>query len=382
MSTVDRETIENLIDQTTDTNISIFIPTHEKGEEGKQDPIRLKNILQKVKKDLQHKDWKEQEVENLFKEVYELIDENQFWLHQDKGLALYLNKNYFDYFKIPVTPSEDYHIANNFFITPLLELQNHHGVFHILALSQNGTRILKSTPDNLKVLNIESVPTTMKEHLKYHVHEKSIQLHSSGSNGTKAMFHGQGGDKSDNDKELKLFFSHIENKVTKYLKKINGPLVLAGTEKNVSIYREANHYYNLMDEHIPGNPDEKSAKELNNEAWPLVKTFFAEGMQSDIERYKNMTGSDLISADISDIVRGAHFGKVDTLFVPMNSKQWGTFDSNNNHVELASTQNGEAHELINLAAVSAIKNGSTLYGLSQEEMPETTSLAAIYRYKT
>lgn len=380
MSTVQRDTIEHLVAQTSEMNISIFIPTHEKGEEGKQDPIRLKNILQKVRKELEEKGWKENQIDEIFEPAHSLIEENQFWLHQDKGLALYLNEQHFDYYKIPVTPQEDYYIAENFMITPLLELQNHHGVYHLLALSQSGTRMYKFTPDEMTELKIESVPTSMEEHMKYHVYERSMQQHSGG--GKQSVYTAQGGDKNRDDKELQLFLKHIENKVTKYLKKVNGPLVLAGTEKNVSFYRDANNYYNLMADHIAGNPDTMSPKELESAAWPIVEPFFEEGMRSDIERYHNMNSSGLTSSDIADIVKGAYFGKVDTLFVPTRNKQWGKFDQENNEVELASMKNGETVELINYAAVSALRNGSTLYGLDQDEMPETSNLAAIYRYKT
>ncbi|MFN1835970.1 hypothetical protein AB2B38_011965 [Balneola sp. MJW-20] len=381
MSKVDRETIERLISQTSDTNISIFIPTHKTGAEGKQDPIHLKNILSEVRNELKASGWKDPDIDQLFSPVHMLIEENQFWLHQDKGLAIYFNKNHFDYFKIPVTPNADHYIAENFMITPLLELQNHHGVYHILVLSQNKTRMLKSAPDELTEVAIESVPTSMEEHLKFHVAEKSLQSHSAG-NGNNAVFHGQGGEGNSDNKELKLFLKHIENKVTKYMKKVNGPLVLAGTDKIVSYYREANSYYNLIGGSIKGNPDTRRDEETEEAAWSLVEAFFREEIQSDLERFNNLRGGGLISANIKDIVSGAYFGKVDTLFVSMKNKQWGKFDPESNQVQLSSEKTDETVELINFAAVSALRTGSTLYGLSPEQIPETSNLAAIYRYKT
>lgn len=381
MSVVNRETIEHLINETKDVNISIFIPTHKTGEEGKQDSIRLKNIIQKVKADLLEMGWKEQQVENLFKDIRAKTEENQFWLHQDKGLALYVNEDYFDFFKIPVSPEENYYIAENFLITPLLELQNHHDKYHVLVLSQNETKMFKITPDETTKIAFESVPASMEEHLKYHVHERSMQHHT-GASGGGAVFHGQGAGEDENNKELELFLKHIENKVTKYLKKENGPLVLAGPEKMVAYYKKANKYFNVLDQAISGNSDSKTVKELEEESWEIAQSYFREEITSDIDRFNNLKGSELISTNVSDIVKGAYFGKVDTLFVPMGFRQFGLFDADENRVEISENLNGQTVDLINYAAISAIRTGSTLYGLPQSEVPNNSGLAAIYRYKS
>ncbi len=381
MSVVNRATIEQLINKTQDVNVTIFIPTHKKGEEGKQDSIRLKNILQKAKNDLTQKGWKEKKIDDLFKKVYDKTEENQFWLHQDKGLAIYVNEEYLDFFKIPVSPKENYLISENFLITPLLELQNHHAEYHVLVLSQAKTKMFKIAPDETAQVTFESVPTSMEEHLKYHVHERSIQQHSiSGGNG--AVFHGQGADIDENNKELELFLKHIENKVTKYMKKVNGPLVLTGPDKMVAYYKKANKYFNVLDTFILGNADSKTIKELEDQSWDIMEPYFREEIDSDIERFNNLQGSELISTEVSDIVKGAYFGKVDTLFVPMGFSQFGMFNPDENRVDISENINGQTIDLINHAAISALRTGSTLYGLAPSEVPHNSGLAAIYRYKS
>ena len=77
-----------------------------------------------------------------------------------------------------------------------------------------------------------------------------------------------------------------------------------------------------------------------------------------------------------------YFGKVDTLFVPMGTRQFGVFHPDENRVDMSESLNGEAVDLINYAAISAIRTGSTLYGLPQSQVPKNSGLAAIYRYKS
>lgn len=150
----------------------------------------------------------------------------------------------------------------------------------------------------------------------------------------------------------------------------------------VSYYRKANKYFNVLEESIPGNVDPKSLQEIEDESWKIAEPYFREEITSDIERFNNLKGSELISDNLSEIVKSAYFGKVDTLFVPMGFHQYGKFDPEENQVEVSDKMNGQTVDLINLAAISAIRTGGTLYGLTPQEVPNNAGLAAIYRYKT
>lgn len=384
MSVVKRETLENLISKTSNLNLSIFIPTHIRGEEGKQDHLKFKNMLQRIRRDLEGKGWKENQIDNLFKGSEELINDIDFWLHQNKGLVLYMNEDYFEYFKIPLSPEENYYLSENFLITPLLELQNHHEVYHILAVSQAQTRFYKVTPEEITQINLDDVPTSMEEHLKYHEVEQNMQQHTGTAgrmSGGGGVFHGQGPEFHE-DKEIELFLKHIESEVSKILKRGNSPLVLAGLDKMVSHYKKVNHYKNTLDNCIIGSVDAKSPEQLNEEAWKYVEPYFRKEIDDSLERYYDMNGSGSSSTDFSEIVKGAYFSKVDTLFVPIGRQQFGKFDAEANEVHTVQTRTDGTMDLINFSAISALRNGSTIYGLQPEEMPDSANLAAIYRYKT
>lgn len=379
MSVVKRETIEKLIDQTADINLSIFIPTHVRGEEGKQDHIRFKNTLQKIRRDLQDKEWKENEIDALFKGTEDLINDKTFWLHQNNGLVLYMNKNYFEYFKIPITPEENYYLAENFLITPLMELQNHHEVYHILALSQEETRLYKVTPEQISKVDLGDVATSMDKHLQFHEMDAGLQQHA-GTPQRTGSYHGQGPEFHE-DKEMTIFLKHIENKVTKALHKDNSPLLLAGLDKMISYYKKINHYKNTLDECMAGNVDRRSPEDLNEEAWKCVEPYFRKEIDKQKERFYNLNGNGTASTELSEIVKGAYYGQVEVLFLPIGHKQWGVFDKENDTVYTSETPTAESCDLINYTAINAIRNGSTLYGLQPDEMPSNAHLAAILRYK-
>ncbi len=380
MSIVTRATIDQLLSQTRNLNLSIFIPTHIRGEEGKQDPIRLKNMLQTIRRDLETYGWKEDSMNQLFENINSLIDDRNFWLHQNRGLAIYSNPEYFEYFKLPLTPSENYYLSKNFLITPLLQLKNHHEPYHILALSQSETRLFSVSPEEVSQIPISDVPTSMIEHLKYHEVAANMQQHT-GAAFQAGGYHGQGPDFHEN-KELILFLKHIEKEVTKYLKKQNRLLILAGLDKLTAAYKKINSYKHILDQAISGNADIKGGQQLADESWKYAEPYFRREIDESLNQFHNLNANGSASADFADVVKSAYFGKVDTLFVSLGQRQWGFFDEENNEVHLINSPNHESRDLVNFAAVSALKNGSTLYGLNSDEMPANAALAAIYRYKT
>ena len=113
-----------------------------------------------------------------------------------------------------------------------------------------------------------------------------------------------------------------------------------------------------------------------------MEPHFRQEIDKSKERFNNLNGSGTASTDFTEIVKGAYFGKVETLFVPVDRKQHGTFDPDANEVHLSEMPTEETCDLINFTAISALKNGSTLYGLDPREMPNNSNMAAIFRYQT
>lgn len=73
--------------------ISIFIPTHRRGRDVAQDRIRLKNRLSEVEAELDALGWKSRDRSNRLAMAETLLDDREFWEHQDEGLALYIGED-------------------------------------------------------------------------------------------------------------------------------------------------------------------------------------------------------------------------------------------------------------------------------------------------
>ena len=87
---LDAHSIRDLIEDRGDPRVSIFLPTHERGPETKQDPIRLSNLLDEAARDLGNSS-NGTEVAAFLEPARKLLKDEDFWLHQSRGLALFLS---------------------------------------------------------------------------------------------------------------------------------------------------------------------------------------------------------------------------------------------------------------------------------------------------
>lgn len=374
-----RDNILNLAKQELDVGISIFLPTHKKGEEIQQDSIRLKNLLSEVKDQLNRREISDKRIKKLLGEPQKLLDQPSFWRHNDKGLALFISEEKFDYYRIPYRFDEQVMVSDHFLITPLIPMITLEGTFCTLALSQKNVRLLKCTRDSTEAITLKEAPTSLDEYLKYDVNEQHLQHHSGQGEG-QAIFHGQGGSRDTDTQEIINFLKTIENEVTSAMKKRNDPLILAGVERAVAEYRKANHYSRLIDEAVQENPDPLSDEEVGKRSWSIIKSYFLKNMYDDMDRFADLSGSEKRSDNLTQIVEAAYYGKVDSLFVPIGEHSWGWFDQQRDVVHHSATPKNGEHDLINMAAIKTLTQSGNVYALEKNEMPDSASIAAIFRY--
>lgn len=377
---ITRDDILDLAKQEHDVCISIFLPTHKKGEEVQQDPIRLKNLLSEAKNQLEERKLPDQKIDELLKEPKDLLDKPLFWQHNDKGLALFISDDEFTYYRIPHSFKERVMVDDHFLITPLIPMISLDGTFCILKLSQKNIQLLKCTRASVEEIELEEAPASLEEFLKYDVNQDQLQHHSGqGANG-QAIFHGQGGEKESATQEIINFFKQVENDVTSILRKRNDPLILAGVDQAVSEYRKVNHYSRLMEQYISGNPDPKSNEDIKDEGWKIIESYFLKDMYNDIERFGDLSGSDKQSDNLTKIVEAAYYGKIESLFVPIGEHSWGRFDMERDVVHHSKEPKNGEHDLINMAAIKTLTQSGNVYALEKEKMPNKASIAAIFRY--
>ncbi len=380
---ISKQTIQDLVGKTepNEFNISITMPTHKTGEEVQQDPIRFKNLLKNVEEELESKGMKEDEIKELLKKPSQILDDLHFWNHADEGLAVYMNRSSYELYKLPYPLQERTYINNQFLITPLLPMISLSGTYKILAVSQKNIRMLHCRRDYAADVTPDDIFRSIEEFIEEKP-EVQIQLHT-GSSREEGMFFGHGGSEEDKKVIVHKYLRGVEESVTRQLNQTMEPMILAGTEEMVSMYRSINKYQRVLDKAILGFPGEMKDKELQEAGWEIIKEHFLSEMYNAIDQFKEQN-SERVSNNLSDIVESTVMGKTDTLFIAMNETNWGYYDENNHTVHFAGSSSngreGKKQELLNWTALKAFEQGGKVFVLPKKEMPHATTIAALFRF--
>ncbi|MGD2215576.1 MAG: hypothetical protein PVJ64_02420 [Gemmatimonadales bacterium] len=382
MDLLSRHEIGALIDERHSLCVSIYLPTHRLGPATQQDPIRLKNLLKQAEQRLRNNGLRRADAAKLLKPARNLMNDKVFWQHQGDGLALFASHKTFHSYRLPFSFAELVVVTDRFHVKPLLSLLSGDGRFYVLALSQKQVRLLQGTRHSVGEVNLEDVPTSLAEALGDEERERQLQFHTAARGGS-AIFHGHGsaGDESEHKKDLLRYFKRIDKGLQDLVCAERIPLVLAGVDYLLPIYREANTCAQLMDEGIVGNPDGLSAQELHDKAWSILEPHFARAQARASAKYRELAGTGKTSRDLNDIIPSAYQGRVDSLFVAVGVQQWGAFEANAAELEVHESRQPGDQDLLDLAAVQTLAHAGDVYAVAPNEVPDRLSpVAAVFRY--
>lgn len=381
-----KQNLKDLLMEPDGTAVSIFIPTYRAGREIQGDPIRLKNFLNQAEEQLINTGMRSPDARKMLDPAYRLVTDNSFWQKQSDGLAIYLARDNFNYYRLPIDFEPSLLIDNYYHIKPLLPMLNGDGQFYILAISLNGIKIYSATRFTMDEIELTDIPNSLSEALWFENPEAQLQFRTAvptPTGGDWGMFHGHGVGVTDQKDIILRFFRRFDRGLNQWLHNDQLPLVLAGVDYLLPIYRKGSQYPQLVAGGVKGTPEEWSHAELHQKAWEIIKPIFSHEKESAISKYQELASKDsqLASNDLAEVLRAAHYGRVETLFVAINTQKWGIFEAEGGQVIVHETKRPGDMGLLDLAAIQTIINGGKAFASQAGEMPtEEQELAAVFRF--
>lgn len=362
--------------------VSLFMPTHRKGRDTQQDPIRLGNLLKQAEEKLVANGLRSTLARDMLAPAHDVQRAGSFWRLQSDGLAIFASPTSFRFYRLPLSFAELVVASHRFHLKPLLPLFTGDGRFFVLALSQNAVRLLEGTRHSLDEVHLQDVPSSLAEALQYDDPEKQLQWHTGTAQGGQrsAMFHGHGVGSDDAKDRILRYFHQIDSGLRSVLEKETAPLVLAAVDYLMPIYRQTNEYAHLLSEGVPGNPDDLKPDDLHKEVWAIVAPYFAQERQNDLARYRQSLGTGRASNQIAVVVRAAVEGRIGALFVPIGVHIWSSVSADGMQVATREQQEPGDEDLLDLAAWKTLTAGGVVYAVESEEMPDKATVAAVFRY--
>lgn len=383
---LDAHAVQDLIDDRGDPRISIFLPTHERGVETRQDPIRLSNLLDEAERSLADGPGG-REAGAALAPARRLLRDDDFWLHQAQGLALFLSPEEFRLFRVPIRLREKVVVSDRFHVKPLLPLLTGDGRFLVLALSKARVRLFEASRDSIRALDLHDVPASLRDAVGYDWEEKSLQFHAVGAGGRAGggpgvVFHGHGSGKDDTKPELRKFVQAVDRGIVRLVDDRSRPLVLAAVDYVAALYREHSRYPTIAGGIVEGNPDRRKPDELRAAAWAIVEPVFQAARDAATSRYRELGGGEgkQTSDQLEEVLPAAYDGRIGTLFVARDVEQWGRYEPDGGQLLLHGAKKSPGDDdLLDVAAAETLARNGEIYALDAADMPGS-AIAAIFRY--
>ena len=157
------------------------------------------------------------------------------------------------------------------------------------------------------------------------------------------------------------------------------PLVFAGVDYLFPIYRQANTYAHLVDEHISGNQELADDHALHARAIAVLGQRLSAAKSRAVRLCHERAQTDPTTCELASVLVAAHQGRVETLLVD-GKRTWGSFDSATLEIHAPSRPGHQVEELVNRAVIETLVHGGQIYLAKADEMPLTSAMAAVYRY--
>ena len=383
MRTITKKDIERLDSFHSSNCISIYIPTHRSGKDviEKLDPKALKNELKEVKIKLQN-ELSVNEIEKLVAPIQELLDDSGFWRKQSDGLAIFLAKDFFETYKLPIHFETFNYVDNFFYLKHLLPMFVGDGIFYFMTLQLEDVKLYKMTRQSINEVKINHlIPHRLEESVGYDYEEKGLQFRNQNVGYGAATYHGHAESDHDHKNEILRYFREINNGLMTLLKEESAPMLIASQDYLFSIYKSVNTYKYLLDDQINYDSDVSDKYLLHNKAWEIMDPIFDKERKSKIEEFKKHESTNRTSSDINEVLPAAFLGKIDTLFIEKDKDVFGIYDATKHKVEIRENSKGTKVSLLNMAAIRTFLQGGKVYLLNKDDMPNPYSkVNALYRF--
>jgi hypothetical protein len=375
-----RGDLDELVASEAHPAISIYLPTHSAGREIRQDPTRLKNLLSFAAERLAAHHRKT-ETEALLAPAASLVEDNDFWRHQEHGLAVFLARGFSRIHKLPIAIPEKVAVGSPFHIKPVLPFIEGAGAFWLLTISAKHTRIYQASRWSFAEVTGIELPQGIGEIRGRTQYEETHYAMPTGRRGTIA--HAQSlGEAPDEVRKTELIelLRRIAATVEPALKRQPAPVILAAHPEIRGHFRELARWKEIHPDGISENPDALSPDELRQRAATLAERKLAEARVAGLDRLNALFGTGRATTNPEEIVTAARYARVDNLFLARDDELWGRVDETEDRIIAHGNAVEGDIDLFNYAAVMTLRHKGTITLVEQRALPRSGRIAAILRY--
>ena len=360
-----RAQIDRLLQSRQPASVSLYLAT-DPASNGDGERIELKNLASEARRQLEVAGTDKADVASIGEAVAELDEDDAFWHHQARSLAIFVTPESLTSYRLPNHLANLVEVSDRFHVKPLLRAVTFPQIAYVLAVAQGSVRLVEVIHD---VVPTEVVVPDLPRDVEGAVGKSSIRAKSS-----------SGRDEGALGQRLRQYSRQIDKALRPLLSGADIPLILAATEPLDSVYRSVNTYPHLAPTTIAGNPEATSDSDLVAGARVVLDELHRSEIRAIHELYGRRGSEGRTAADVVDVARAATFGAVDTVLVDMDEVVPGVVDEETGAVTFMNGDDAIGYGVVDEIARRVWLTGGRVLAVRRGDIPGEGSVAAILRY--
>lgn len=357
MKPIRSEEIDALMTDIRPPAVSLYLPTEHAGPPTRKNAIRFGNLLREATDRLADLDPEARGA--LLAPLEAMRDENAFWQHQARGLAVFRDRERTAFFSLPVEVESAVHVGPRFAIRPLLPLVHFDGRFHIVEFGQETVKLYAGTRYELRpVLLPEETPTGLTDVVGAELDGPHLQQHSGNGPGRRTLFHGHGAGASKEDGEMRKYAAHVARTLPRAMDP-EAPVVLAGTESAIGLFRKVAGWSNLCERWINGAPGRFDRDGLHEKGWAIAGPVIRRRRMRHLDDIEGLESHGRATHTLDDALEAARAGRVEALYLTGRAPNDADFEELARHTW---------------------RNGGRIFEVEAPDLPGERTFAAVLRY--
>jgi hypothetical protein len=385
MEYIDTSAVEQLLAERKTPKVTIYLPIHTSASPPHltENQIRLKNLIMSAIDQLPKHGTGKQLSDELNTALATLSDDLRFWRVQTPGLLICASPGRQSMFHLAIDTEPMVEVNDQYHLAPILGLLSDTKHFSVLALAQQGPRLYEGDLNHIDSSAIE-LPESAETALGIDEGNQRTERQGSarGPSTRTSWFNGRGGARSPEPADRERYFRQIDTILNQKLNR-GTPLLLAGTESDLALYRRISRYPKILASELEGNYITVQPHVLHGKASALVwRELIEPEHQAAIHHFERLRGSatDQTATDQKTIREAAGMGRVETLLANLLRRTSDTVQDSLHDVLRITFPPAELRESINQLALDVWRSHGRVLCLVPQEMPVKGTLAASLRY--
>ncbi len=301
---------------TESPRVSIYMPTHRKSPDNKQDPILYKNSVAEAKRLLEEK-YSAREAEPVIQKLESLLDDQGFWNHTADGLAVLAETEDLKTFHLEAGMPQKVVVDHQYYMVPLIQYLDPAGTGYLLDLSKDRFYLYRVTRNRIEEVEQDEIKSKFSELFDDMDANADLNFGRYGDGGG-TVYHGHRSKSAEEEKDREKYFRYIDTSLPDLIGE--SPVILAGVSDNVAEYKNfaKGEFYTEMtiDKPFHSMDKDEQLKSVREVLAPRHK----EQVEALEERYGTLQAQNRTGNDLKELKEHAEAGRIETLIVAEDPK--------------------------------------------------------------